>query len=149
MLLIKTTWGKHPVIMLTQISIICWLLILVIAYHIFYECRPSVNRLFTSKADPAFQEWHRKENVWIIMFFSRIPFCLLHLSTCLTDWVYDQELGLYWLNRVQALLLIPCGSLICTASADFICWNCAFDNVICFFLDLDSLSAQFFQTRLQ
>ena len=62
------------------------------------------------------------------MFFSRIPFCLLHLSTCLTGWVYDQELGLYWLNRVEALLLneIPCGSLICTASVDFICWNCAF-----------------------
>ena len=83
------------------------------------------------------------------MFFSRIPFCLLHLSTCLTDWVYDQELGLYWLNRVEALLLnqIPC--LICTASVDFICWNCAFDIVICLFLDLDSMSALFFQTRLQ
>ena len=68
------------------------------------------------------------------------------LSTCLTGWVYDQELGLYWVNRVEALLLnqIPCGSLICTASVDFICWNCAFDIVICLFLDLDSMSAQFF-----
>ena len=74
--------------------------------------------------------------------------CLLHLST---GWVYDQELGLYWLNRVEAPLLnqIPCGSLICTASVDFICWNCAFHIVICLFLDLDSMSAQFFQTRLQ
>ena len=85
------------------------------------------------------------------MFFSRIPFLSLKLSTCLTGWVYDQELGLYWVNRVEALLLnqIPCGSLICTASVDFICWNCAFDIVICLFLDLDSMSAQFFQTRLQ
>ena len=33
-------------------------------------------------------------------------------------WVYDQELGLYWLNRVEAPLFnqIPCSSLICTAS---------------------------------
>ena len=53
----------------------------------------------------------------------------VHLSTCLTGWVYHQELGLYWLNRVEALLLnqTPCGSLICTASVDFINWNCAFD----------------------
>ena len=73
------------------------------------------------------------ENIRIIMFFSRIPLCLLHLSTCLTGWVYDQELGLYKLNRVEAPLLnqTPCGSLICTASVDFICWNCAFDIVIC------------------
>ena len=111
----------------------------------------SVNRLFTSEADNSFQEWHRKENVWIIMLFSRIPLCLLHLSTCLTGWVHDQELGLYWLNRVEAPLLnqIPCRCLICAASADFICWNCAFDIVICLLLDLDSMSAQFFQTRLQ
>ena len=68
-------------------------------------------------------------------FFSRIPLCLLHLSTCLTGWVYDQELGLYWLNRVEAPLLnrMPCGSLICTASVDFISWNCAFDIIICLF----------------
>ena len=86
----------------------------------------------------------------IIMFFSRIPLCLLHLSTCLTGWVYDQELGMYWLNRVEAALLNQILlSLICAASADFICWNCAFDIVICLFLDLDSMSAQFFQTRLQ
>ena len=64
------------------------------------------------------------------MFFSRIPFLSPKLSTCLTGWVYDQELGLYWVNRVEALLLnqIPCCSLICTASVDFICWNCAFDH---------------------
>ena len=62
-----------------------------------------------------------------------------YLSTCLTSWVYDQELDLYWLNRVEAPLLnqIPCGGLICIASVDFICWNCAFDIVICLFLDLD------------
>ena len=85
------------------------------------------------------------------MFFSKIPLCLLHSSTCLTGWVYDQELGLYWLNRVEAPLLnqIPYGSLTCTASVDFICCNCAFDIVICLFLDPDSMSAQFFQTRLQ
>ena len=85
------------------------------------------------------------------IFFSRVPFLSPKLSTCLTGWVYDQELGLYWVNRVEALLSnqIPCGSLICTASVDFICWNCAFDIVICLFLDLDSMSAQFFQTRLQ
>ena len=55
-----------------------------------------------------------------------------YLSTCLTGWVYDQELGLYWLNRVEAPLLnqIPCGGLICIASVDFICWNCAFAIVI-------------------
>ena len=55
------------------------------------------------------------------------------------------------MNRVEALLLnqIPCGSLICTASVDFICWNCAFDIVISLFLDPDSMSAQFFQKRLQ
>ena len=83
---------------------------------------------------------------YLLMFFSRIPFLSPKLSTCLTGWVYDQELGLYWVNRVEALLLnqIPCGSLICTASVDFICWNCAFDIVICLFLDLDSMSAQFF-----
>ena len=81
------------------------------------------------------------------MFSSGIPLCLLHLSTCLTGWVYDQELGLYWLNRVEAPLLnqIPYGSLICTdsarASVDFICWNCAFDIVICLFSDPDSMSA--------
>ena len=74
-----------------------------------------------------------------------------NLSTCLTGWVYDQELGPYGLNRVEAPLLnqIPCGGLICIASVDFICWNCAFDIVICLFLDPDSMSAQFFQTRLQ
>ena len=84
-------------------------------------------------------------------FLTEIPLCLLHLSTCLTGWVYDQELGLYWLDRVEAPSLnrIPCGSLICTASVDFICWNCAFDIVICLFLDLGSISTQFFQTRLQ
>ena len=88
----------------------------------FYECRASVNRLFTSEADNSFQEWHKKENVWIIMFFSRILLCLLHLSTCLTGRVYDQELGLYWLNRVETPLLnqIPWGSLICTASVNFV-----------------------------
>ena len=60
-------------------------------------------------------------------------------------WVYDQELGLYWMKRVKAALLnqIACGSLICTASVDFICWNCAFDNVICLFLDLDSTKTRF------
>ena len=70
------------------------------------------------------------------MFFSRIALCLLHLSTCLTGCVYDQQLGLYWLNMVEAPLLnqIPCGSLICTASVDFICWNCAFDIVMCKFI---------------
>ena len=74
-----------------------------------------------------------------------------YVSTCLTGWVYDQELGLYSLNRVEAPLLnqIPFGGLICIASVDFICWNCAFDIVICLFLDLDSMSAQFFQARLQ
>ena len=82
------------------------------------------------------------ENVRIVMFFSRILLCLLHLSTCLTGWAYDQELDLYWLNRVEAPLLnqIPCGSLICTASVGFICWNCTFDIVICLFLYLDSMS---------
>ena len=37
--------------------------------------------------------------------------CLLHLSTCLTGWVYDHELGLYWLTRVEAPVLNPilCG----------------------------------------
>ena len=46
-----------------------------------------------------------------ITFFSRIALYLLHLSTCLTGCVYDQELGLYWLNRVEAPMLnqIPCG----------------------------------------
>ena len=85
------------------------------------------------------------------MLFLGFRFCLLNLSTCLTGWVYDQELGLYRVNRVEALLLnqIPCGSLICTALVDFICWNCVFDILICLFLDLDSRSAQFFQTRLQ
>ena len=53
------------------------------------------------------------------------------------------------LQRGVLLNRIPCGSLICTASVDFICWNCAFDIVICLFLDLDSMFAQFFQTRLQ
>ena len=74
-----------------------------------------------------------------------------YLSTCLTGWVYDQELGPYWLNRVEAPLLnqIPCGGLIRIASVDFICWNCAFDIIICLFLDLDSMSAQFFPTRLR
>ena len=93
----------------------------------------------------------QKKKCLNFMFFSRIPFLSPKLSTCLTGWVYDQELGLYWVNRVEALLLnqIPCGSLICTASVDFVCWNCAFDIVICLFLDLDSMSAQFFQTRLQ
>ena len=93
----------------------------------------------------------KKKMFELLCFFSGIPLCLLHLSTCLNGWVYDQELGLYWLNRVEAPLLnqVPCGSLICTASVDFICWNCAFDIVICLFLDLDSMSAQFFQTRLQ
>ena len=71
-----------------------------------------------------------------------------YLSTWLICWVYDQELGLYWLNRIEAPLIL-CGGLICIASVDFICWNCAFDIVICLFLDLDSMSAQFFQTRLQ
>ena len=62
---------------------------------------------------------------------SRIRLCLLHLSTCLTGWVYDKELGLYWAEQVEApLFQIPSGSLICTASVDFICWNCAFDIVI-------------------
>ena len=83
------------------------------------------------------------------MFFSMILLCLLHWSTCLTGQVYDQELGLYWLNRVEAPLLnqIPCGYLICTASIDFLCWNCAFGIFICLFLDQDSMSAQFFQNR--
>ena len=119
--------------------------------------------LRTKQIINSFQEGHRKENVIMlkllklkcyyvkiikIMFFARIPLCLLHLSTCLTGWVYGQELGLYWLNRVEAPLLnqIRCGSLICAALVvDFICWNCAF----ALFLDLDSMSAQFFQTRLQ
>ena len=41
-----------------------------------------------------------------------------YLSACLTVWDYDQELGLYWLNRVETPLLnqIPCGGLICIAS---------------------------------
>ena len=93
----------------------------------------------------------QKKKCLNFMFFSRIPFLSPKLSTCLTGWVYDQELGLYLVNRVEALLLnqIPCGILICTASVDFICWNCAFDIVICLFLDLDSMSAQFFQTSLQ
>ena len=56
----------------------------------------------------------------LLCSFSRIALCLLHLSTCLTGWVYDQELGLYWLKRVEPLLLkqIPCGILTCTASVD-------------------------------
>ena len=83
--------------------------------------------------------------------FSRIPLCLLHLSTCLTGWVYDQKLGLYWLNMVESPLLkqIPCGSLTYTALVDLLYWNCAFHIVICLFLDLDSMFAQFFQERLQ
>ena len=87
----------------------------------------------------------------LLCYFLGLLVCLLHLSTCLTGSVYDQLLGLYWLNMVEAPLLnqIPYGSLICTASVDFICWNCAFDIVICLFLDLDSMSAQFFQTILQ
>ena len=74
-----------------------------------------------------------------------------YLSTCLTGEVYDQELGLYWLNRVEAPLLnlILCGGLICIASVNFICWNCTFGIIICLLLDPDSMSAQFFQTRLQ
>ena len=93
----------------------------------------------------------QKKKCLNFMFFSRIPFLSPKLNICLTGWVYVQELGLYWVNRVEALLLnqIPCGSLICTASVDFICWNCAFDIVICLFLNLDSISAQFFKTRLQ
>ena len=39
------------------------------------------------------------------MFFSGIPLCPLHLTTCLTGWVYDQVLGPYWLNRAEAPLL--------------------------------------------
>ena len=87
----------------------------------------------------------------LLCYFSRIPLCLLHLSTCLTGCVYDKKLGLYWLNRVEAPLLnqILCDSLICTASVDFIYLNCAFDIVICLFLNLDSMSAQFFYLRLQ
>ena len=57
----------------------------------FYECRPSFNRVFRSEADNSFQEWHRKEKCLNYYVFSRIPLCLLHLSTCLTGWVYDQE----------------------------------------------------------
>ena len=65
----------------------------------------------------------------------------LYLSTCLNGWVYDQELGLYWLNSAEPPLLkqIPCGSLTCIALVDFVCWNCAFHIVICLFLDLDSM----------
>ena len=37
-------------------STLSWLLILVIAYLIFYERSPSVNGLFTSEADNSFQE---------------------------------------------------------------------------------------------
>ena len=87
-----------------------------------------------------------EKKMFELLCSSRIALCLLHLSTCLTGCVYD----LYWLNMVEAPLLnqIPCDSLICTASVDFICWNCAFNIVICLFLDLDSMSAQFFQTRL-
>ena len=48
------------------------------------------DRLFTSETDNSFQEWHKKGNVWIIVFFSRIALCLLHLSTCITGRVYDQ-----------------------------------------------------------
>ena len=57
--------------------------------------------------------------------------------------LWNKELGLYWLNRIEAPLLnqIPRGSLICTASVDFICWDCAFDIVICLVLDPDSMSA--------
>ena len=72
----------------------------------------------------------------LLCSFLGFPFVsYTYLSTCLTGWVYDQELGLYWLNRVEAPLLnqIPCGGLICIASVDFICWNCAFDIVICLF----------------
>ena len=85
------------------------------------------------------------------MCFSKIPLYLLHLSTCLTGWDYDQELGMYWLSRVEPPLLkqIRCRSLTCTALVDFTCWNSAFQIVICLFLDLDLFFVQFFQTRLQ
>ena len=32
-----------------------------------------------------------EKQMFELLGFFRIPLCLLHLSTCLTGWVYDQE----------------------------------------------------------
>ena len=93
---------------------------------------PSVNRLFTS-------EVHFKNDTEKKMFellCSFLGFLFVSYTSVMPNWlVYDRELGLYWLNSAKAPFLnqIPCGSLICTTSVDFICWNCAFD------IDLDSM----------
>ena len=41
----------------------------------------------------------------LLSTFLRFSLDLLHLSTRLTGWGYDQKLGLHWLSRVEPPLL--------------------------------------------
>ena len=69
MLQVKTTWGKHPVIMLTQISIMSWLLILVVAYL-------SVWVYTDTFIDTLSQGW----SFWLPVLFRDEDFCAQWLS---------------------------------------------------------------------